>query len=392
MPSITSKLLKERSLLEQAGELDRFREFVTEAFDEREFKLEDLRLKPLFRELVPGGRQAIEAIECGDYHGALSVVEADAVKTSDFHHILLRALSSEVRDQYAMIPNQLSGLFRTISTTLETERIPKFGGLGDGGEVVTEGNPYPYLKPSADYVDTPNTVKRGFIVPVTKEAIFFDRTNVLVDACRDTAKWLSVNKEKRCWSMLVGTDNTYNYMGTRYDTYYTSVESGPWTNEHANPFKLDWRTIDNAEQLQVALRDPLTNEPIEISGRRYIIVPPALRMQAAMLVSGSEVRETTGDLTADGMQLIGANPVGGQGYTVISSPRLKDQTGDDATWYYGDPSQAFGYLENWGITTDSRGVGTEDEFLRDISLQFKVSERGTTAVLEPRYMIKNNAA
>ena len=31
-----------------------------------------------------------------------------------------------------------------------------------------------------DYIETPSTTKRGFIVPVTKEAIFFDRTHLVL--------------------------------------------------------------------------------------------------------------------------------------------------------------------------------------------------------------------
>lgn len=387
MRTSTIKLCEEREAFRRAGELPRFRQFVTEAFDAGEFKLEDIRLRPLFARLVPGGAAALEAIDDGNYTGALRVVESDAVQTSDFHHILLRALSSKVKEQYDLVPNQLSPLFRTIPTVLETERIPGIGGLGDGAEIVEEGQYYPMLKPGADYVDTPTTKKRGFIVPVTKEAIFFDRTGQLVNACQKTAQWLAINKEKRCWSLLAGVDNTYNYMGTNYDTYYTSGESGPWINSHTNAWNNNWSKIDNAMQLQVAMRDPMTNEPIEIAGTRWLIGPPALEAQFNYFLSSTEHRKTIGDLTSDGDQVVGRNPF--SNFRTLNSVRLKDITGNDTTWFYGDPSMAFGYMENWGITTDSRGAGTEDEFLRDISLQFKVSERGTTAVLEPRFMVEN---
>ncbi len=389
MRTSTTKLCEERKNFARHGELPRFRQFVTEAFDAGEFTIEDIRLRPLFRELVPGGRQALEAIDDGDYAGALSVVESDAVRTSDFHHILLRALSSKVKEQYQLVPNLLSPLFQTIPTTLEMERIPGIGGLGDGAEIVDEAGIYPLVKPGADYVDTPPTKKRGFVVPVTKEAIFFDRTAQLVKACSDTAKWLAVNKEKRCWTLLAGVDNTYSYMGTRYDTYYTSGESGPWTNSHTNAWNGDWDKVDEAEQLQVAMRDPMTNEPIEIIGRRWLICPPKLKNQIKFFMSSTETRQTVGDLTSDGIQVLGKNPYSGEDFGLLSSIRLKDVTGSDTTWFYGDPSMAFGYLENWGITTDSRGAGTEAEFMQDISLQFKVSERGTAAVLDPRFMVEN---
>ena len=40
--------------------------------------------------------------------------------------------------------------------------------------------PYPHLGFGEDYIETPSTTKRGFIVPVTKEAIFFDRTHLIL--------------------------------------------------------------------------------------------------------------------------------------------------------------------------------------------------------------------
>ena len=42
------------------------------------------------------------------------------------------------------------------------------------------GMPYPHLGFGEDYIETPSTTKRGFIVPVTKEAIFFDRTHLVL--------------------------------------------------------------------------------------------------------------------------------------------------------------------------------------------------------------------
>lgn len=40
--------------------------------------------------------------------------------------------------------------------------------------------PYPNIGFSEDYIETPSTSKHGLIVPVTREAVFFDRTNLIL--------------------------------------------------------------------------------------------------------------------------------------------------------------------------------------------------------------------
>ena len=53
--------------------------------------------------------------------------------------------------------------------------------------------------------------------------------------------------------------------------------------------------------------------------------------------------------------------------------------------------RAFAYMENWPISTIEAPANSHDEFHRDIVRQWRVSERGAAAVLEPRYMVKATA-
>ena len=50
------------------------------------------------------------------------------------------------------------------------------GGVGDKAEIVKEGEPYPMVGVNEEFVDTPATVRRGYIVPVTKDIVIADRT------------------------------------------------------------------------------------------------------------------------------------------------------------------------------------------------------------------------
>jgi hypothetical protein len=82
-------------------------------------------------------------------------------------------------------------------------------------------------------------------------------------------------------------------------------------------------------------------------------------------------------------------------YKVISSRlaylRLQSQQGvanPEKIWFIGDFHKAFAYMENWGITVTTSPPGSELDFSQDIIFRFKASERGTPAVLDPRYVVK----
>ena len=87
--------------------------------------------------------------------------------------------------------------------------------------------PYPHLGFGEDYIETPSTTKRGFIVPVTKEAIFFDRTHLVLSRAAEVGEVLGLNKEKRLIDLVIGATNNYKWKGTTYNTYQTST---PWIN------------------------------------------------------------------------------------------------------------------------------------------------------------------
>ena len=59
-----------------------------------------------------------------------------------------------------------------------------------------------------------------------------------------------------------------------------------------------------------------------------------------------------------------------------------------AWWFMGDFRKALAYMENWPVTVVQAPNNSEAEFLQDIVLRFKASERGAAAVLQPRAVVK----
>lgn len=369
-----------------AGSLLDFNRSIYEAFRQGHVKLSELSVGEIFEATVNHGRELRRLYgHQGDVGASVLLAEAEAVKLSDFAAVMLPALSGETMREY-MLHNMLQDqLTTTIQTNLEMERIPGVGGIGDQARVIQEGDPYPRAGIVPDWIDTPPTQKRGFIIGLTKEIIFFDRTNLVVKRATDAAKWMTVNKEKRVLSVVAGVTNNYKYMDTSYNTYLNGG-SDPWDNTAGSNAFVDWRNIQAAELLFSNMRDPITNEPILMGPARTILCSPELDLHVRRVTGATEVRhDTNPSAGTTGVITISRNPI--SNYTVLSSRYFADQIGNTTSWITGNFKESFAYLQNWGITVDQAGASSQLGFENDVVLQTKVSERGVAAVTQPRGVV-----
>lgn len=352
---------------------------ITEAIEARAYRPQDFRIRELFEAFVEGGREIVDSWNPRHGGGQSGVMLTEAaVDTATFSNITGQIMYSVLMDAFddpALIGDQL---VTTVPTQFNGEKIPGIGRIGDEAEEIEENDEYPLVGLNEDWIETPETVKRGFIVPVTKEALFFDRTGVLVQHASEVSTWLAVNKEKRILDLVLGVTNSYKWKGTNYDTYQAST---PWINVKGSNALADWTDIEAAELLFDALTDPNTGEPIMVMPNT-IIVPSALKHTARRFLSATEVRHGSDPVVISG------NPITAGQYAVLTNQYVKARTGSASTWFIGEPKRAFAYMENWPATTAQAPLNSEVEFTRDIALRYKISERGTPAVKEPRRMVK----
>jgi hypothetical protein len=248
--------------------------------------------------------------------------------------------------------------------------------------------PYPHLGFGEDYIETPSTTKRGFIVPVTREAIFFDRTHLVLSRAAEVGEILGLNKEKRLLDLVIGVTNNYKWRGASYDTYQASA---PWINLLTSNELVDWTDVDAAEQLFADILDPNTNEPVLIRAS-HVLVMPAYRHAAHRVFNSSEIRYTA---SGSATTTLAPNPLGNYQVHVsrLAYRRIlaSGEAAADARkwWFLGDFRRAFAYMENWPITVTQAPRNSEAEFAADVVARFKASERGAAAVINPRYVVKN---
>ncbi|QDT70478.1 hypothetical protein MalM25_34260 [Planctomycetes bacterium MalM25] len=360
---------------------------LSEALNEKSLRPDDFSLRDLAEALIPDGREWVRTLDPRG-GGVTPLLEAgEGVDATAFQNVTAEVIHAKILEAYTQEAFVASRLVETVPTRLDGEKIPGVTRISDQVDEVAPGMPYPNLGFDEDYIETPATAKHGFIVPVTKEAIFFDRTNLILSRAAEVGEVLGINKEKRILDLIVGVSNNYNHKGVAYDTYQTA---GPWDNVLTGNELVDWTSVDAAEQLFAEMLDPATGEPV-LLGATTALVMPAYRHAAHRTFNATEISYTpTGGQTAT----VAANPLGNYAVKesrlayrrVIASGVAAEEA--KKWWFLGDFRKAFAYMENWPITVTQAPLGSEAEFTNDVVLRFKASERGAAAVINPRYVVK----
>ena len=367
---------------------------LQEALQAGELKPEDFSIRELAE--VSLGAERVRQMDprCG---GATLLEAGDGVDVTAFSNITGQVVQAKILEAYHQEAFVVSKLVDAIPTRLDGERIPGIGRISDEVAEVRPGMPYPSLGFAEDYIETPQTTKRGFIVPVTREAIFFDRTHLILQRAAEVGEVLGLNKEKRLIDLLIGAVNNYKWKDAAYNTYSSTgtgvAPNGDWVNLMAEEL-VDWTDVDAAEQLFADILDPNTGEPVLIAATT-VLVMPAYRHAAHRIFNAVEIAYAAG---GGSTTTTAANPLGN--YTVAESRlayRRIIAAGYDAAdakkwWFIGDFRKAFAYMENWPITVTQSPPNSEAEFNQDIVVRFKASERGAAAVINPRYVVKSTGA
>jgi hypothetical protein len=350
----------------------------------------EFSIRELFERTIKDGRELANCLDPrrGPDAGTRELIEAaGAITSGDFSSITGQLIYSRMMEDLTPEEFPFQALIPTQQTQFSGEKIPGIANLGDQAEVVAEGEAYPLVGTGEDYIETPATTKRGFIVPITKEAIFSDRTGMLLQKAGKVGESLRINKEKRAINCVIDENTTthrYKWRGTTYATYVNT----PWDNLGADAPLVDWTDIDEANQVLNGILDPNTGEPVVVEADTLICTKSkelaALRIRNATEITVVTVGfATTGNPTQTRLP----NPMGGK-FTVLSSRLLASRLADDNNWFYGNPRKAFVYMENWGITVTQSPAGNSDDFNNDIVSKFKCSERGQYATIEPRLMMR----
>jgi len=372
-----------------------------ESLRKGDISYEDVSIRAICKELC--GNEYFESCNPRS-RGGVVLREAD-VDTSQFTNIMGQLIFAALMEGAVNESFVFTQVVQNMPTTQNTEIIPQVAHPGDQNATVAEGAAYSEVNFGEDFINAPATVKAGVIIPITREAIFFDLTGQIVSQARKIGEGMGMYKEKLIIDEVIGATNSYSRKGVAANTYLDLVPKNftSWDNIAATNGLTDLDNIDTAEQLLAGMEDPNTSEPMIMTGTQ-IVVPTGLAMRASQIVNATETNAGTamsgGDATIGiaavrnfTQRFVGPNPV--SDLRVITSRYLNSRMTTAAqaltTWYYGDFNRAFAWRENWPITVTEAPNNSEAEFTKDISMRFKVSQRGSVVTLEPRHVCRNTA-
>ena len=367
---------------------------MEDGFLSKEIRPDEFSVRDIFEAFVPDGRELLREWQAGS---SISLTEAaGAVVSTNFSNITGQVVYNALLAAYEMPIFSFTQMILTIQTEFNGERIAGISRIGDQAAIVPELQAFPLAGVNEDYIDTPPTVKRGLIVPISKEAIFFDRTNMILQNAAEVGEWLGLNKEKRAIDCLVDENTTahrYKWRGSSYGTYQTST---PWINSKTSNALENWSNIAAVELLFANITDPNTGEAITVMPDT-LIVNPQLAPNASYILNATQVFRVSGGYPTSGNlnQTFAPNPVGANAYSgqykVLTSRYMPARTATDSDWFLGQPNKAMAYMQNWPIRVDQAPAYASADFNNDIVAQFKASERGAFVVRDPRYMAKSAA-
>lgn len=346
-----------------------------------------------------------------NHYGPMNVMEAgEGVDVSAFSNITGQIFYNKILEGWRNATLVTDQIFDTFNTNLDGEKMPWLSHVIQEGQPIHPGMPYPEANFGERYITTPSTTKWGMIVSVTKEMIFFDRTGQAMRAAGETGYKLGYNKEKRNLATFLGLVNTYSLNGTTFNTYLTGPQSPPaYANSQTGVPLVDYSSIQAAMTLASQILDPDTLNPLDNIEIKDIFVLPARLLHARALARATEYWATNPAFNSStpasppygNLQMHSPNPVGSYsvltsniayqllvngsqvyapGYTPVTSVQANDM------WWTGDFKRSFTYMQNWPITVVQAPNQSIKEFEQDIVVRFKASERGTPAVMDPRYV------
>lgn len=326
--------------------------------------------------------------------------EAAGANSSDaFLNITQQFAYQAVLDAYDIPARIFVNAIPTRPSKFKFERVPGITHIGDEVDVVDEGKPFPEVGVGEDWIDTPETKKRGMVARATKEAVFFDQTGLFLERLNYLGEWLGVNDEKRAITCVVDAGETaknkyrYTWRNTTIATYGDNSGDHTWDNLVASNALVDYTDIQAAWQALVEITDPYTGEPQNVA-IKHICVPPALAFTVPFALKGMVKRTAPGYATSGvpaGTEI--PNPVVDivGSIQTMSSQLFRSISGSDSDWFIGDIGASFEQIENWPLTVTTLGAGSQLEFDQDIVFQSRVSKRSTFNTKQPRKMLKNTA-
>lgn len=337
-------------------------------------------------------------------YGAVRVMEgAGPVTTASFQSITKQIIQTMIMDEYESPEFVFSKLIPRKPSNESFEKMLGVSRMGNAVAIVKEGQKYPVAGMAESWQNLAETVLRGFMVQLTRQIIFFDKTGLVQQRAKAGARELGEDNELRAIDCVID-ENTgaksaalgghrYHYEGSSIATYGNNSGSHSWDNLAGTNALVDWTDLDAADQLLAAMTDPKTSQIINIGPAKHLVCGRGLKMTALRNRNATEITVVTPGYATSGnpTETKVANPWGNQ-FEVVTNGFVESRLATDTHWFWGDITRAFAYVENWAPAVSFLGSGTQLEFEQEIIEQYKFNEYGNYTTVEPRAIVQCTVA
>lgn len=367
---------------------------IVDAIKTKDLKVEELSIRDIAEAtLGEAGMRAMAKQPNAAGFQMTQMQEAVApVNLSAFSNITGQLIYQGVYDAYSA-PEYIGDTLVTNENSREDNtRVPGLDPIDDDAAIVDEGGEYQDVKFGEDYIDIPQSKKRGLKIGVTREAVFFDRTGQVLEMARSVGERLGLNREKRILKTVLGIDNSYKRKGTAVDTYITT---GNRINDLTNALT-DYTSFDTAMKAFADMRDDRKDpEPIVVNPKQ-LLVNDALMYTTRNILRSTEIAVAPAVSNSASKM---PNPYSGM-LAQVGSPWVRklltgattnSQTNSAAEaatfWYIGDFKRAFRYRTLFPLSVIA-AQNDVAQFERDVVAQFRADERGVPYIWAPWYVIR----
>lgn len=364
---------------------------IAEMWRTGEIDRDRFSVRTIFEESVPNGHNVVREFRDRDRNRSNVIYEAGAgVNTAHFANIIGQVTYGEVQEAMEQ-PDfiAMSLVTKRPAVTGEMETLPGVSMLGDVASDVAEGEQYPEAGVAEDYTVMPRKIKEGFIVSVTEEIVFEDKTGLVLDRARGGALSIGISQEKDGLNMICGVTTSWKRKGNSAVATYNDVVAGthPFDNLVANTLT-NHDSVATMENMLFAMTDLNMGEPITFPNQLQVVVPHQLRYLAHWIFNSDKIQRNT---ATDTLRAIADNPITATGkrYEVKWNQYVYNTTSSATTWFAGDFRGAFEYAEIWPTQLFVEDRNSATGFNRDVIMRSKVRRKGAFGVRNPQRVIKN---
>lgn len=267
----------------------------------------------------------------------------EAVASSAFPTITTTILSRVVKEKFTLHSAGAMRLVDVIQSNVRSENVAGTSQVEYTDEDLEELQPYEQSSLAEQYVTMDEEHKRGKLIVISEEAIFFDRSGVIRRDAAMIGEVLGYSLDGLIIDGITGNNsNVYKPAGTAA-TLYAHATYGNFSSSVIN--LVDWTDIDGL--LNYAASNLVDDQSRLIDFRpTQLVVSRADEFTALRILNATEVGTPPGHTTTAAFTT--PNPVRSTTIReVISSPRIDAINSDD--WYLGNFPRQFVLREFWPL-------------------------------------------